>query len=274
MRYGWIALVSVLALTACATPKTSRPKASKAEIATEEAEQRRAVQALNASKFDPNQSYTNPQLVTFSNRLKEVASRVEPAAQTLCREITRNNPCTYAIKFAPREKGINAHADGQNVVVYPALIDFAKNDNHLAFVISHEFAHNILEHVASQKQNVMGGGLLGTLLDVAAATQGVNTQGQFGQIGSNVGMLSYSKGFEDEADYVGLYILARAGYKIEDAPSFWRTMSLADPQGIYGSAVGTHPSNSARYVSMNRAIAEIRAKQQAGQPLIPNFQQD
>lgn len=272
MRFSAVAIVCIFALSACAAPKTARPQFSKAEVQQEEAEQERAVRAAQVANFDGNQSYTNPQLAAFSQRLGAVASRVEPAATALCREVTRE-ACQYAIKFAPREKGINAHADGENVVVYPALIDFARNDNQLAFVIAHEFAHNILGHVASQKQNTMGGGLLGALLDVAAATQGVDTQGQFGQIGGSVGMLSYSKGFEEEADYVGLYILARAGYKIEDAPSFWRTMSLSDPQGIYGSAAGTHPSNSARFIAMNKAIEEIRAKQAANMPLTPNFKQ-
>lgn len=271
MRHSAIALSILLALAACASPKTQRPAYSQSEVDQEAAEQRRAVAAAQAANFNDKQSYTNPQLAAFSQRLSAVAARVEPAASSLCHEITRQ-ACVYKVQFAPREQGVNAHADGNNVVVYPALIDFAKDDNQLAFVISHEFAHNILGHVASQQQNVLGGGILGTLLDVAAASQGVNTQGQFGKLGGNIGMLRYSQDFEEEADYVGLYILARAGYSIEDAPNFWRAMSLADPDGIYGSSVGTHPSNSTRYIAMNKAIAEIRAKQQAGLPITPNFQ--
>lgn len=271
--YRNLACISVLLLAAaCAAPNTQRPTYSKTEVQQEAAEQQRAVRLANARAFDNNQSYTNPQLSAFSKRLDTVAGKVEPAASSLCRDVTKA-ACQYKVQFAPREKGVNAHADGNNVVVYPALIDFAQDDNQLAFVISHEFAHNILGHVASQKQNVMGGGLLGTILDVAAASQGYDTSGQFGKIGGNIGMLRYSQDFEEEADYVGLYILARAGYKIEDAPNFWRAMSLSDPDGIYGSSVGTHPSNSTRYIAMNKAIAEIRAKQQAGLPVVPNFQQ-
>lgn len=272
MRTSTIAISLLLLATACAAPSTKRPTYSKDEVRHEESEQQNAVKMAQASNFDNNKSYTNPQLVEYSKRLDVIATRIEPSASSLCREVTKQS-CQYEVKFAPREKGINAHADGNNVVVYPALVDFAQNDNHLAFVIAHEFAHNILGHVAAQQQNVMGGGLLGTLLDVAAATQGVNTQGQFGQIGGSVGMLRYSKDFEEEADYVGLYILARAGYKIEDAPGFWRSMSLAEPDGIYGSSVGTHPSNATRFIAMNKAIEEIRAKQQAGLPITPNFQQ-
>lgn len=271
MRLGLVSVSALLLVAACAAPKTQRPTYSKAEVQQEAIEQQHAVQAASAGAFDSKASYTNPQLAAFSKRLKSVSDKVEPAASSLCREITKAT-CQYKVKFAPREQGINAHADGDNVVVYPALIDFAKDDNQLAFVISHEFAHNILGHVAAQQQNVVGGGLLGTLLDVAAASQGVNTSGQFSKLGGTVGQLRYSQDFEEEADYVGLYILARAGYKIEDAPGFWRLMSLADPNGIYGSSVGSHPSNSTRYIAMNKAITEIRAKQQAGLPVVPNFQ--
>jgi predicted Zn-dependent protease len=169
------------------------------------------------------------------------------------------------------ERGLNAHADGQNVVIYPAMIDFARNDNHLAFVIAHEFAHNLMLHIDATRQNVTIGALLGTLADVGAAAAGANTQGVFGEIGQHQGMMRYSAAYEAEADYVGLYILARAGFKIEEAPDFWRIMSQAQPDAIYVSS--SHPNNPSRTIAMGKTIAEIRAKQRAGQPLLPNIRQ-
>ena len=264
-----ISLVLILALSACTAPTTARPTYSKSEVESEAAEQAKTSRLVPAG-FEENKTYKDAELAPLRARLVAVAERIAPAANTMCDELygAKRN-CRFGIQFAPKEKGINAHADGNNVVVYPALIDFARNDNHLAFVIAHEFAHNILTHVATQQKNVMTGGLLGTLLDVAAASQGVDTKGQMGKMGSQAGLLRYSKGFEEEADYVGLYILARAAYKLEDAPEFWRAMSASDPKGIYGGQ--THPSNPARYIAMNKTIAEIRAKQKANQPLTPNF---
>lgn len=256
-------------LAACAAPTTVNPSYSKEEVRAEALEQSRAAR-LVPDGFVDNKTYSAQELDALAGRLGAVAQKVQLAAGGLCTDITQGRErCIFQVKFAPKEKGINAHADGNQVVVYPALIDFARNDNHLAFVIAHEFAHNILQHVASQQQNVIGGTLIGTLLDVAASTQGFNTGGQFGSLGAQVGGLQYSQAFEQEADYVGLYIIARAGFAIEDAPYFWRAMSEADPQGIY--AEGTHPSNPARFIAMNKTISEIRAKQQTGQPLIPNF---
>jgi beta-barrel assembly-enhancing protease len=149
------------------------------------------------------------------------------------------------------------------------MIDFARNDSQLAFVIAHEFAHNIMGHQKALMQNVTIGALLGMAVDIAASSQGADTGGQFSQIGAKQGQLSYSPDFEHEADYVGLYILARAGFKIEDAPMFWREMSQAEPDAIYIST--THPNNPQRTIEMEKTVAEIRAKQKQGLPLLPNI---
>jgi len=105
--------------------------------------------------------------------------------------------------------------------------------------------------------------------DVLAQSQGFDTGGKIGQLGANQALLKYSASFENEADYVGLYILARAGYNIDDAPGFWRSMSLQVPQAIYASS--THPNNPTRTIAMQKTVAEIHAKEQAHQPLLPNI---
>lgn len=266
-----IALGALLvAVTACVAPTTAEPTFSKEELAQEQQAQAAAVKAASQGKFDDQKAYSAAELQALTSRLTPLAARIETAASALCRDMRGANAnCRYKVVLDPDEKGLNAHADGQNVVIYPAMIDFAKNDTHLAFVISHEFAHNIMGHIAAQQKNTSLGGLLGTALDIAANSQGINTQGKLGQLGAQQAMLRYSPDFENEADYVGLYILARAGYPIEQAPEFWRIMSLAEPRSIY--VTNTHPNNPTRTIAMEKTVAEIRAKQQAGQALLPNI---
>jgi predicted Zn-dependent protease len=197
-------------------------------------------------------------------------SRVSPEAIKLCREmIGPDANCNMHLVLAPDGKGINAHADGKQLVLYPAMVDFAKSDTHLALVIAHEYAHHFMQHVQATQKNVMAGGLLGSLADMLASRQGINTGGQLGQLGAQSALLSYSPSFEQEADYIGLYILARAGYPIEEAPEFWRSMSRMNPDGIYNRT--THPTTPERYVLISRTIEEIRMKQQQGQRLLPNI---
>lgn len=206
-------------------------------------------------------------------RLNQIAARITPQATKLCYEVRGSTPdsCAFTLQLEG-SKGVNAYADGKSVTVTAPMMVFANNDTHLAFVLAHELAHNIMEHPEGQSQNVLLGSILGTVADVAVGASGTSTGGVFGKVGGNVALLSYSPSFEQEADYIGLYILARAGYPIEQAPNFWRAMSQYEPEGIY--ARGTHPTNAERFVAMNKTIAEIRAKQRTRQPLLPNIRHD
>ena len=99
------------------------------------------------------------------------------------------------------------------------MIRFAQKDEELGLVIAHELGHNIMDHVSKLRSN----SILGTIVDLAAAYYGVNTQGIFGQVGATM----YSQEFEAEADYVGIYYMERAGYSIDNVANFWRNMAVA-----------------------------------------------
>jgi predicted Zn-dependent protease len=265
-----LAIAAALTLAACVAPTTDNPNVTRDEMAIEMQLQEAAARKAPID-FNEKKPYGKNQVAALAARLAPIASRIEHASNSLCRDIRPQQNCQFEVILDPDERGLNAHADGQNVVIYPAMIDFARNDNHLAFVIAHEFAHNLMLHIDATRQNVTIGALLGTLADVGAAAAGANTQGVFGEIGQHQGMMRYSAAYEAEADYVGLYILARAGFKIEEAPDFWRIMSQAQPDAIYVSS--SHPNNPSRTIAMAKTIAEIRAKQRAGQPLLPNIRQ-
>jgi predicted Zn-dependent protease len=261
-------LLALLTLVACAAPTTERPGFTEEELRAEQAEQAAAVKAAHPGAFDDQKEYSDAELTQMVERLKPIAERVEKASGEICTDMNRAQ-CSFEVVLDASKKGLNAHADGQNVVIYPPMIEFATNDNQLAFVIAHEFAHSIMSHVASTQKNVAIGGILGTIVDIAAQSQGINTQGQIGKLGAHSALMKYSPAFENEADYVGLYILARAGYKIEDAPGFWRQMSMQVPQAVY--ATGTHPNNPSRTLAMQNAVKEIQAKKAEKQPLLPNI---
>jgi len=264
-----VASAALLVVSSCAKPTTHRPMSSKTEIQREQ--QLQAQAAKSAPKnFNDKKKYSQEEVNHMAGRLGVISQPIEQASGALCMELTQGKAnCTFNVVLDADKKGLNAHADGQNVVVYPAMIDFANNDSQLAFVIAHEFAHNIMGHMKALQRNVTIGALLGMAADIAVSSQGASTDGQFTQLGAQQGQLSYSSEFEHEADYVGLYILARAGFKLEDAPMFWREMSLAEPDAIYIST--THPNNPQRTIEMEKTVAEIRAKQKQGLPLLPNI---
>lgn len=79
-----------------------------------------------------------------------------------------------------------------------------------------------------------------------------------------MGTAAYSVGFEQEANNVGMYILARGGFPIEEAPAPWRRhRAVTDPKAI--KLYTSHSTTLERFVALEKIVEEIRAKQ-AGRP--------
>ncbi len=138
--------------------------------------------------------------------------------------------CDVEVTTSAR-RSLNAYAIGKRIVVTREMMWFARDDE-LALVLAHELAHHVLRHAER-------------------AVPGANF-----------------KEIEAEADYVGLYIMARAGYAIENAPRFWRRLAANFPGAI--GAAATHPATAYRYLVLRKTVREINAKIAAGRPLMPN----
>lgn len=164
----------------------------------------------------------------------------------------------------------NAYADGDTIHLEKKLVNDLANDDDLAFVIAHELSHNLLSHVSKAQQNMMAGALVGLGVEaIIGALGGGSMNGQIAKAGAGAGQMSYSQDFEREADYVGLYIQALAGYDLQAGPRVARRIAEQDPRSIrYGS---THPSSADRAAALFATIDEIQRKMKSGQPLSPNM---
>ena len=195
-----------------------------------------------------------------------ISVTIERGADTLTIPIQPIQACNFSVTLMPEDIK-NAAADGKRIIFYKGMMDFAKNDDDIALILSHELAHNTMKHIDSQRKNQILGGILGVILDVAAAAGGVNTNGDFTRAGMNAGALAYSVEFEQEADYVGLYIMANAGFDINNAPNFWRRMATINSNAI--TIKTTHPTTPERFVGLEEAVKEINSKKEKNLPLIP-----
>ena len=165
---------------------------------------------------------------------------------------------------------VNAFTDGENIGITTGMLDFA-SDEELALVIAHELAHCIENHIGKKKTNSWLGSLAGGIVDGLAGSIGVHTYGRYSKSGADIGAVAFSQAFELEADYIGLYILARAGWPTENAAAFWRKMAERDPDKS-NSFAGTHPPTSHRYLLLSKTHTEIKKKKVAGDLLMPNRQ--
>jgi predicted Zn-dependent protease len=171
------------------------------------------------------------------------------------------NKPEYQWEFAviQDDKMVNAFAlPGGKVAVFTGILKHTKDDAGLATVMGHEVAHALQRHgVERMSRSILDQiaqlGALG-----AAATGNVNAgavQGLLGAYGVNVS-LPFNRKQESEADYIGLRLMAEAGYDPRAAVPFWERMSGC-PREMIGKLcfrsqqavpefLSTHPSDLTR----------------------------
>ena len=176
--------------------------------------------------------------------------------------------CAIPIRYVTSDE-VNAFTDGDKIIVLSAIVALAKTDDQLAVVIGHELAHANLGHVRKRQQNALLGALGGALVDGGFLLGGIYTRGTFTRHFGRAGALAYSVEFEREADYVGAYYAARAGYDVNGAAEVWRAMGQGHPRTIRFAT--DHPTSPARFIQMREVAAEIADKERRHLPLIPEL---
>lgn len=180
--------------------------------------------------------------------------------------------CGYGFQVVESDE-INAFADGRNILLPRGMLRFVQNDKELAFIIGHEVAHNAAGHLRAKAQNQalgMAGGLLIDVL-VAAATGYADTT--FMEAGAQIGAAAYSQEFETEADYIGMYFMARAGFALDGVEMVWRRLA-AESGGTSIVNGSSHPPTAQRFVAIAAVRDEILRKQASGEPLTPRMKAD
>jgi hypothetical protein len=176
--------------------------------------------------------------------------------------------CAYGV-VVEDSKELNAFADGKTIHINRPMLRLVGDDDELALIIAHELAHNGQHHIQAKTTNARIAGFGGLLLDGIAAAYGTNTQGAFTKAGMRLGAEHASVAFESEADYVGMYYLARAGYATEGVENVWRKFAAETPEAIFIKS--SHPVTLQRFLAIAATSKEIEAKRAKGEPLTPNL---
>ncbi|AEV24530.1 MULTISPECIES: M48 family metallopeptidase [Rhodocyclales] len=187
------------------------------------------------------------------------AIRIQRGEKEIEAQLTPVKACAYPVTVVDND-AVNAYADGKQIILTSGMMRFAQDDNELGLVLGHELAHNTMGHLDKKRNNSLLGALLGAVISVGT---GVDVTRLAGDLGS----MAFSQGFESEADYVGLYYAARAGFDVDNAPNFWRRMAVEHPQAIgHGTS---HPDTASRFLALEATSKEIAAKRTNGNPLHP-----
>jgi metalloendopeptidase OMA1, mitochondrial len=145
---------------------------------------------------------------------------------------------------------------GGKIVVYSGIFNFIKNDGELATVLGHEVGHAIARHIGETLTIGYLESSFGIGVNITLAVLGI--PGIFGAVygtATQLGIdLPYSRTQEYEADYIGLMLMAKAGYDPKTAIAFWENFSKQCDYGPVKEFFSTHPMGEKRIVNIKTAL--------------------
>jgi len=166
----------------------------------------------------------------------------------------------YTFKVV-QEPSINAFAlPGGPMFVHTGLIAAAENESQMAGVLAHELSHVSLRHGianASKQQTVS------TLGGIAGAVLGGVVGGGLGelaatgaQMGTQAWAMKYSRTAESEADLLGSYTMAKAGYNPLELASFFEKLEkeMGGDPGKVAQWFSSHPNPGNRTAAIESQI--------------------
>jgi len=166
--------------------------------------------------------------------------------------------------FAVNNPDINAFAFyGGYIGVHTGLIANAETESQLASVLAHEIAHVTQRHLARRQEAANRqtpltlAGVIGSILLAAVNPQLMMAGMMTTQASSQQSMINFTRGNEQEADSIGMNVLATAGYDPYAAAEFFA--KLQEKQRYMNKSFPfliTHPLANSRVTD-----ARLRAQQ-------------
>lgn len=173
--------------------------------------------------------------------------------------------------FAIRSREINAFATfGGYVGVNAGLVLAAESQDEVAAVLAHEISHVTQRHIlrgaeAAQKDQLPI--MLGILAAaIAGASAGSGDAVEAAMVGGQALMMqrqiNFTRASEQEADRIGIQLLARAGFDANAMAGFFERMQQATRTGASGvpEFLRTHPVTTNRIAEARERAARIQGE--------------
>jgi len=160
--------------------------------------------------------------------------------------------CQFKLQLVESDQ-INGITDGRRIGVTTGAMTLLRSDDELAWILAHEIGHNVLNHSQNARLRVMLNAFLGATVDASA------------KVPASVPRRS----LEAQADYVGAFIMARAGYDVQAIKQFWRRMESLRSRKNTPEMDVSHPTTEERLASFEITLKEIQEKRDRGESLQP-----
>src|SRR5436309_1098278 len=166
-------------------------------------------------------------------------------------------PYSFRVVDSPE---VNAFAlPGGPIYINSALIELCDTEDQLASVIGHEMGHVAARHATEMltTQNLTQLALIAAVSVIPVPVPPIAWEGT--KLGYVLGLLSYSRGKEAEADHLGLVLMNAAGYDASEMAIVFRR--LAEQQHSLPSVVerffSSHPLSEDRMRDAERRAAAL-----------------
>jgi predicted Zn-dependent protease len=255
MRAGLAVLLIGLSVTACQTaPVTGR---SQTMLVSEDEERRLGSTAYLQVLSKEHESRD----LRASDLVERVGRRIAEAAEAPPPKMWRAP--NYRWEFKTIDKNVlNAFClPGGKIAVYTGLFNVTGNDAGLATVLGHEVAHALARHAAERisDQRMISIGLAAVSLALSRHTSSYTpvTIAVLGA-GAAVGIsLPMSRTQEEEADHIGLVLMAMAGYDPHEAVAVWERMKILNAgKPRQAEWLSTHPTDETRIANIKAWVPE------------------
>jgi beta-barrel assembly-enhancing protease len=171
----------------------------------------------------------------------------------------RSRDFDYTFKVV-KDNSVNAFAvPGGRIYVHSGLIKAAATEAELAGVLAHEISHAVARHGTQQLTQQYGYALVMQLL------LGENPR-MITQLASNLfgqgAFMAYSRSMENQADYLGVETMYRAGYDPRGMVSFLRkldSLHKGSPDRV-AQFFSSHPMTAERISNVQAAVAALPVK--------------
>ncbi len=173
--------------------------------------------------------------------------------------IPLSRACAFKVELGNSDN-VNTYADGRRIMVTRGMLEYTQSDNEIAYVIAKEIAHNALSHASKQRSNIIVGQQISNL---------VRLHPDLNMLISSAGIKPTPGELDAAADYLSLYMVARAGFSVEQGPIFWKRLAEDYPASVLNGHTAIHPARILRMLALDKAAKEIKDKQRGKKPLLP-----
>jgi predicted Zn-dependent protease len=185
-----------------------------------------------------------------------ITEYVNRIGQNLVRNSDAQVP--FTIKVVDSDE-VNAFAlPGGFFYVNSGLILAADEESELAGVMAHEIAHVAARHATRQMTRAQWANIGTIPLIFVGGGIGYAVRSAAG-LGLPLTFLSFSRGFESEADYLGLQYMYKAGYDPNAFVQFFEKLQAREKKkpGTLAKAFATHPQTPDRITKSQEEISRI-----------------